>query len=61
MPPVLTKARLALDKAVDLYYRPQSFTTDLSRIEFLFNLYESIDAPMFKKEKKRKNKSTEIK
>jgi hypothetical protein len=61
MPPALAKAHLALDKAVDLCYRPQPFVTDLSRIEFLFNLYESIDTPMFKKEKKRKKKSTETK
>jgi hypothetical protein len=40
MPPALVKAHNALDKAVDLAYRPQAFTSDSNRMEFLFNLYE---------------------
>ena len=40
MPPVLVKAHNALDKAVDLSYRPQAFTSDSNRMEFLFSLYE---------------------
>lgn len=47
MPPDLVKAHQALDKAVDLCYRPQAFTNELSRIEFLFGLYEQYSAPMF--------------
>lgn len=47
MPPDLLKAHAALDKAVDLCYRPQAFTNELSRIEFLFGLYEQYTAPMF--------------
>ena len=39
MPPVLVKAHQALDKAVDLCYRPQSFSSETGRIEFLFDLY----------------------
>ncbi len=39
MPPELVKAHQALDKAVDLCYRPQSFKTEIARIEFLFELY----------------------
>jgi hypothetical protein len=54
MPPDLVKAHQALDKAVDLCYRPQAFTNELARIEFLFGLYEQITAPMFKVEKKKK-------
>src|SRR5690606_34059149 len=38
MPPVLVKAHQALDKAVDLCYRPQPFTSEAKRIEFLFEL-----------------------
>ena len=39
MPPVLVKAHQALDKAVDLCYRPQAFSSETGRIEFLFDLY----------------------
>lgn len=39
MPPKLVKAHQELDKAVDLCYRPQPFTDESKRIEFLFNLY----------------------
>lgn len=47
MPPDLMKAHQALDKAVDLCYRPQAFGSELARIEFLFGLYEQYTAPMF--------------
>jgi hypothetical protein len=40
MPPVLVKAHNALDKAVDLAYRPQAFISESNRMEFLFSLYE---------------------
>ena len=54
MPPDLVKAHQALDKAVDLCYRPQAFVSELARIEYLFGLYEAYTAPMFKIEKKKK-------
>ena len=54
MPPDLVKAHQTLDKAVDVCYRPQAFTNELSRIEYLFNLYEQYSAPMFKIEKKKR-------
>ncbi len=44
MPPVLVKAHNELDKAVDLAYRPQPFTTEAKRMEFLFDLYEKMAA-----------------
>lgn len=47
MPPDLVKAHQALDKAVDLCYRPQPFTSELSRIEFLFGLYEQYTGGLF--------------
>ncbi len=47
MPPDLVKAHQALDKAVDLCYRPQPFAGELSRIEFLFGLYEQYTAGLF--------------
>ncbi len=40
MPPDLVKAHQALDKAVDKCYRPQPFTSDAKRVEYLFELYE---------------------
>ncbi|MCB0781719.1 MAG: class I SAM-dependent DNA methyltransferase, partial [Flavobacteriales bacterium] len=40
MPPALLKAHQSLDRAVDRCYRPQPFTSDAKRVEFLFELYE---------------------
>lgn len=56
MPPVLVKAHNELDKAVDLAYRPQAFTSEAGRMEFLFGLYEKYTANLFTKEKPRKTK-----
>jgi hypothetical protein len=53
MPPTLVKAHQALDKAVDLCYRPQPFPTETKRIEYLFELYDQYTAGMFQKEKKK--------
>ena len=39
MPPKLAKVHQELDKAVDLCYRQQPFTTENARIEFLFDSY----------------------
>mgnify|MGYP003114274956 CR=1 FL=1 len=46
MPPKLVKAHQKLDKAVDLCYRPQPFTTETNRIEFLFELYKEYTEPL---------------
>ena len=54
MPPVLVKAHQALDKAVDLCYRPQPFINETKRIEFLFELYDKYTSGMFGEEKKMK-------
>ena len=56
MPPILTKAHNELDKAVDLAYRQQPFTTEAKRMEFLFELYEKYTADLFTVEKKKKVK-----
>ncbi|MGA8895756.1 MAG: type IIL restriction-modification enzyme MmeI, partial [Planktothrix agardhii] len=56
MPPDLVKAHQALDKAVDLCYRPQPFVSELNRIEYLFSLYEALSAPLLKVEKKKRSK-----
>jgi hypothetical protein len=54
MPPELIKAHQALDKAVDLCYRPQPFINETKRIEFLFELYDKYTSGMFVKDKKNK-------
>ena len=58
MPPALVKAHNELDKAVDLAYRPQAFTSEASRMVFLFELYEKYTANLFTKEKTKKTKKT---
>lgn len=47
MPPALVKAHQALDKAVDLCYRPQPFVNETKRIEYLFELYDRYTRGMF--------------
>lgn len=48
MPANLVKAHQTLDKAVDLCYRPQLFSNERVRIEFLFQLYEEYTIPLLK-------------
>jgi hypothetical protein len=56
MPPALVKAHQALDKSVDLCYRPQPFISESKRIEYLFELYDKYTAGLFKEEKEKKKK-----
>ena len=51
MPPALVKAHQHLDKVVDLCYRPQPFTSEAKRIEYLFELYEKYTGGLFQPEK----------
>lgn len=44
MPEPIRKAHAALDKAVDLCYRPQPFDTELARVRFLFERYAALVA-----------------
>ena len=53
-PPASATALQDLGKAVDLCYRPQPFTNETKRIEFLFELYDKYTSGMFKGEKKKK-------
>ena len=46
MPPALVKAHAKLYLAVDLCYRPQPFTSERQRVEYLFGLYEQLTAPL---------------
>jgi hypothetical protein len=56
MPLALVKAHNELDKAVDLAYRSQPYTSEANRMEFLFELYEKYTADLFTKEKVKKKK-----
>jgi len=55
MLPKLVKAHQALDKAVDLCYRPQAFTNEKARIEYLFDLYNQYTAPLLNENKTKKD------
>lgn len=62
MPKVLVDAHRALDKAVDLCYRPEAFKTELERLEFLFGLYRQYTDPMnVAMEEKPKRKKSKMK
>lgn len=56
MPPALLKAHNELDKAVDLTYRQQAFTSEANRMVFLFELYEKFTADLFTRAKPNKLK-----
>lgn len=56
MPPNLRAAHTALDRAVDKLYRPAGFNSDRERVEHLFTLYESMQAPLLAQPKRRKPK-----
>ncbi len=56
MPPALVKAHNELDRAVDLAYRPQPFTSEAMRMVFLFELYEKYTAGLFTEPKVKKAK-----
>ena len=45
MPPNLRRAHHALDRAVDRLYRRKRFTSERERVEYLFALYERMQAP----------------
>jgi len=57
MPPALVKAHNELDKAVDLAYRSQPFTSEANRMVYLFELYEKYTAGLFAIQKVKKNKN----
>lgn len=54
MPPALARAHATLDRAVDRCYRPAAFATELTRLEFLFGLYQQLSAPVLGAMKKPK-------
>jgi len=56
-PKDLTEAHRSLDRAVDRCYRRQPFNGDLSRMTFLFDLYEKYSASLLRVEKPRRTRS----
>ena len=56
MPLALVKAHHELDRAVDLAYRPQPFTSEANRMVFLFELYEKYTAGLFTETKAKKSR-----
>lgn len=56
MPPALLKAHQELDKAVDVAYRKQPFTSERERIEFLFAEYQRLTAPLVVIKKSRRKR-----
>jgi hypothetical protein len=56
MPKDLTDAHKEIDDAVDACYRKEKFTTELNRLEFLFELYKKYTQPLIGTEKKKRKK-----
>jgi hypothetical protein len=56
MPPELLKAHQALDKAVDKAYRKEPFTSERARVEYLFEQYQKLTAPLLPAAEKKKSK-----
>jgi hypothetical protein len=54
MPPDLVKAHEQLDRAVEQCYRPKPFESDRERVEYLFQLYEQLTAPLAPSESPKK-------
>ena len=60
MPPELTRAHQALDRAVDVAYGKKSFSSDAERVVFLFDLYQQYTSllPAASAKPKRRTKSS---
>ena len=56
MPPGLSKAHAALDRAVDRAYRSAPFETERARVEHLFTLYQALTTLFPEKPKKKPRK-----
>jgi hypothetical protein len=57
MPPQFAQAHAALDRAVDRCYRSRPFTTERQRVEFLFEMYSNITAPLLPARRKRRSQA----
>lgn len=57
MPAPLLKAHQALDRAVDRCYRAAPFNSERERVEYLFQLYEQLTAPLASAETRKRRRS----
>ena len=55
----LARAHTKLDRAVDRCYRSQLFASERNRVEYLFNLYEQLSAPLLPAPKRKRRKAVE--
>ena len=60
MPPALAKAHAELDRAVDRCYRKDPFPSDRARVEYLFQLYEQLTAPLLPTAKPKRTRRTHV-
>jgi len=58
MPKALRDAHKALDKAVDKCYRSAPFTSERQRVEYLFELYQKLSAPLTAPARPRRRRAT---
>ena len=58
MPPALAKAHAELDRAVDRCYRKEPFASDRARVEYLFQLYEKLTAPLLPANKPKRTRKS---
>jgi hypothetical protein len=56
MPPALAKAHTELDRAVDRCYRKDPFPSARARVEYLFQLYEQLTAPLLPTSKSKRTR-----
>jgi hypothetical protein len=54
MPKPLRDAHKDLDRAVDKCYRPAPFASERARVEYLFDLYQRLTAPLTAPSKSRR-------
>jgi hypothetical protein len=59
MPSDLAKAHAKLDRAVDRCYRSQPFVSERNRVEYLFNLYQQLTAPLLAAPKRKRRKAAD--
>jgi hypothetical protein len=59
MPVGLVKAHAKLDRAVDRCYRSQPFANERNRVEYLFNLYQKLAAPLLTAPKRARRKAAD--
>ena len=56
--PALAKAHAELDRAVDRCYRKDPFPSDRAHVEYLFQLYEQLTAPLLPAAKSKRARRT---